>query len=81
MWGGDSSWHIDDAEHPHEANYLKLDISKARMHLNWHPKMHLEEALRLIVEWTKKYQDGFNMHETTLLQIKQYQSLLLSEQK
>ncbi len=81
MWGENSSWRIDDGEHPHEANHLKLDISKARMHLNWRPKMNLEEALSLIVEWTKKYQDGVNMHETTLLQIKQYQALLLSEQK
>ncbi len=81
MWGEDSSWRIEEGEHPHEANYLKLDISKARMRLNWRPKMNLEEALRLIVEWTKKYQDGVNVYETTLVQIKQYQALMVSERK
>jgi len=29
-WGNGASWQLDGGEHPHEANYLKLDISKVK---------------------------------------------------
>ena len=80
-WGNGASWQLDGREHPHEANYLKLDTSKARSRLSWRPQLNLDEALSLIVEWTKKYQQGVNVRETTVAQIKQYQALLLSEQQ
>ena len=81
MWGGGASWRIEEGEQLYEANYLKLDTSKARARLNWHPQLNLEKALDLIVDWTKKYQRGVNVHETTMSQIKQYQALLMSDQK
>jgi CDP-glucose 4,6-dehydratase len=37
LWGP-GAWQVDAGEHPHEAAYLKLDISKARSRLNWHPR-------------------------------------------
>lgn len=71
-WGGNAAYRIQGGDHPHEAGFLKLDCSKARMKLGWHPVWTLEEALRRIVEWTKAYKDGRNMREVTLRQIADY---------
>lgn len=75
LWPGEAKWQIDAGEHPHEANYLKLDISKARSRLNWHPALRLEEALKLIVEWSAKRRSGANVRDLTLAQIHSYQTL------
>ncbi len=53
QWGKGASWKIDEDEHPHEANYLKLDCSKARGRLRWKPVWSLTEALNRIVDWHK----------------------------
>ena len=75
IWGEGAVWQIDEGNHPHEASYLKLDISKARNELNWHPALRLNEALTLIVDWSKKRQAGVNLHDLTLNQISHYQNL------
>ena len=71
-WGEDASWILDGGDHPHEAHYLKLDCSKARARLDWHPRWHLDDALGAIIEWHRSYRDGKNMHELTLRQISAY---------
>ena len=76
MWGDGADWQVDTAEHPHEASYLKLDISKARSRLNWHPVLHLEDSLKYIIDWTKARHDGADIRMLTLSQINTYQSLL-----
>ncbi len=75
MWGKDAQWKLDIGEHPHEANYLKLDISKARNRLNWHPVLRLNDALNLIIDWAKQRQAGADMRKLTLAQIQSYQIL------
>lgn len=50
-----SSWQLDGGDHPHEAGYLKLDISKARAGLNWSPTWTLEKTLSKIVDWHKRW--------------------------
>ncbi len=74
QWGPGAAWTNDGRQHPHEASYLKLDISKARSRLNWAPALRLTEALELIVEWSRKRQSGENVKATTLAQIQAYQS-------
>jgi len=75
LWGTDVEWKIDDAGiHPHEARYLKLDISKARNNLGWHPVLRLEDTLQGIVDWTQKWVSGHNMRDVTLAQIRSYQT-------
>ncbi|MFN6935041.1 MAG: CDP-glucose 4,6-dehydratase, partial [Tsuneonella sp.] len=37
LWGEGASWERDGTVQPHEANYLKLDISKAHSGLGWQP--------------------------------------------
>jgi CDP-glucose 4,6-dehydratase len=74
LWGQGASWSLDGGEHPHEAHYLKLDCSKAKARLAWHPKWNLEEALEKIVDWQKSYQLGLDMKLITLGQIDAYTS-------
>lgn len=75
-WGKGAEWEIEEGEHPHEATYLKLDISKARARLNWHPALRLDEALEKIIDWSQARVHGADMQEYTLKQIKDYQSLI-----
>jgi CDP-glucose 4,6-dehydratase len=75
MWGGGANWQISAGDHPHEAAYLKLDISKARNRLKWHPALCLDDALKLIIDWTQKRQAGANIRQLTLDQIGTYQTL------
>ena len=71
-WEEGASWVLDGGEHPHEAHYLKLDCSKAKSRLDWHPRWHLDESLAAIVEWQRAYQNGKQMKTVTLEQIRQY---------
>ena len=75
LWGADAQWQVDTGEHPHEAHYLKLDISKARSRLNWHPALRLKDALALIIDWSKQREAGANMRQLTLAQLQAYQAL------
>lgn len=55
FWGESDVWVKDGNEHPHEANYLKLDISKARMLLKWTPKWNASEAVKYTTYWYKDF--------------------------
>jgi len=71
-WGENASWTLDSGEHPHEAHYLKLDCSKAKARLDWHPRWHLEDALGAIIDWHRAFRDGKEMKTLTLSQVQQY---------
>ena len=75
LWGADAQWQVDTGAHPHEANYLKLDISKARSRLNWNPALRLNDALALIIDWTRQHHAGTDMRAVTLTQLQSYQDL------
>jgi CDP-glucose 4,6-dehydratase len=50
LWGEGASWELDKRDdQPHEARYLKLDISKARLQLQWQPRWSLETALQKVM--------------------------------
>lgn len=72
-WPEPATWQIDGAGHPHEANYLNLDISKAGHRLNWQPAMKLDQALDLIVHWTRARSAGDDLLALTQGQISAYQ--------
>ena len=76
LWGGDASLEISEGLHPHEAHYLKLDISKAANQLNWRPILNIEKALKLTIEWTLALKSKANMHAYTIGQIEKYQSFI-----
>lgn len=71
-WGGDACWQLDDHEHPHEANYLKLDCSKAKILLGWQSRWNLDCTLEYIVAWHKAWLRGVNMHEYSIVEINKY---------
>jgi CDP-glucose 4,6-dehydratase len=72
LWGAGASWQLDDAHHPHEAHYLKLDCSKAHTKLNWHPRWSLENSLEEIIAWHRHYLEGRDMREKTISQIEKF---------
>jgi CDP-glucose 4,6-dehydratase len=74
-WGEGASWEVDGNNHPHEANYLKLDCSKAKARLGWMPRTSLATALEWIVEFYRAYQAGEEMRSVTLEQIQRFQAL------
>jgi CDP-glucose 4,6-dehydratase len=71
-WGHDARWQLDGGQHPHEANYLKLDISKARHRLGWEPRWSLSTALDLIIEWHQAWLSHSDMQRLCLDQITHY---------
>lgn len=75
-WGDGAQWSIDEANHPHEASYLKLDISKAKSQLHWTPLLNLDASLQMIVDWYKQRASGADLKTLTGGQITAYQNLL-----
>jgi len=75
LWRDEVTWAVDKGPHPHEAHFLKLDISKARSALSWAPKLSLAQALDYIVEWDKGLGKGQCARELTLAQIHRYTEL------
>ena len=72
FWGAGAAWQADVGQHPHEAHLLKLDTSKARVRLGWHPKLDLASALRLTIGWHKSWAEGKDMQQFTISQIKHH---------
>ena len=78
LWHKPVSWSVDNSVQPHEAQVLKLDITKAARRLNWNPTMDLDTALQYTVQWYEDWINGADMHAVTLGQIKSYQSLIIN---
>jgi CDP-glucose 4,6-dehydratase len=76
LWGPGISSRFDGRAQPHEAQYLKLDCTKAKTELGWEPQWDLDHALEATVQWYKKYQSGGDVRSLTLEQIYSYQSML-----
>ncbi len=72
IWGDGASWNTEQSDGPHEAQYLKLDISKASSLLNWSPKWNVEKAISKTVNWYKAYIGGNDVQELMYLQIEEY---------
>jgi CDP-glucose 4,6-dehydratase len=76
LWGAGAAWNLDAATHPREAHFLKLDTSKAKACLDWHPLLPLESALEWIVEWWRGFQAGVDVRQLTCTHIERYKRLL-----
>jgi len=68
----DSSWELDDDSHPHEAGFLKLDISKAESKLGWKPVWELSHTIDKIISWHKAWLDKEDMQAVCLAEIEEY---------
>lgn len=71
-WGGGASWKLDESPQPHEARYLKLDISKAHSCLRWTPTWALETTLGRIVNWQRAWLAGDDMRAACIAEINAY---------
>lgn len=67
-----ANWVLDKEAHPHEAGYLKLDISKAKSRLNWRPTWRLENTLERIVKWHQAWLNKEDMQVKCLQEINDY---------
>ena len=74
-WGAGARWQIGGGEHPHEAQMLKLDSSKARMLLNWTPRLSLGQAVEFTTDWYLAQKSGASARQITLDQIRTYSQL------
>ena len=72
LWNNGASWKHDGDVHPHEANYLRLDCSKAKSRLGWRACWDLSSTLERIVLWQKAWLDGKDMREYSLREIRDY---------
>jgi CDP-glucose 4,6-dehydratase len=70
---GEGKW-IDksDANQPHEAGLLKLDINKAKKILNWEPKLNAQQAIQWTIDW---YKQNDSISKYTFQQINNYMNL------
>jgi len=75
-WGIGASWNQDTGIRPREAQCLKLDISRARADLGWHPVLPLSSALDWVTEWYRACQAGDDLARLTRTQIERYTALL-----
>jgi CDP-glucose 4,6-dehydratase len=78
VWGHGARWQQDSGMHPHEANYLKLDISKAKERLGWQPRWELATALEHTSNWHSAWLTREDMHQLCLAQIHQYTAAIHS---
>jgi CDP-glucose 4,6-dehydratase len=72
LWGTGATWTHDTSAQPHEAHYLKLDISKARAGLGWQPRWALAQALDEIVGWHHAWLSGTDMRVRSLEELARF---------
>jgi CDP-glucose 4,6-dehydratase len=77
-WGGghwEQTGQPADENQPHEAHFLKLDITKATTLLKWKPVFQVEEAIAKTVQWyRRRHTEGsqFDARDACLEQIHEY---------
>lgn len=77
LWPNTAGFKIEKSEkNPHEAQYLKLDCSKAKFILDWEPVLTLDQSLRLTADWYRGYYTKEKSAlDLTINQINEYSKL------
>lgn len=70
-WGEGSWQDHSNPDAPHEANILKLDITKAKSQLGWSPKWDITKAITETITWYQQYKTN-NMYDLCSNQITDY---------
>jgi CDP-glucose 4,6-dehydratase len=71
-WPGGLEWRGDPGPHPQEANWLKLDSSRARTRLGWAPRSDLAHGLDRTVDWYVTLRDGGDLRAASIAQIEAF---------
>jgi len=74
LWDGGIHWEATGDDDLHEAHVLRLDCSKARLELGWHPRWDVEQAVQYVVDWYRRYREGGDVRECALDQITAFES-------
>lgn len=74
IWKEGSQWQATNKDGPHEANFLKLDCSKAKKNLYWKPIWTVKQAVEKTVNWSKCYYQNMDIEKITKEQIEEYLS-------
>jgi CDP-glucose 4,6-dehydratase len=78
LWGA-GRCEVEPGEHPHEAELLRLDCSKAIAELGWRPRYDVATALSTTVRWYRAWNDGIGpeaLRAFTLDQIEAYEKTI-----
>ena len=57
VWGKGTITRQSNAQAPHEAGILTLDVEKARSRLGYHPILYIDAAIALTVDWYRAHVD------------------------
>ena len=77
LWPTTDGWvDVSTPNQVHEAHLLKLDSTKARIHLNWQPRWSLDQALQATVAFYREHFNGSDLQGFGLEQITAYNSTL-----
>jgi CDP-glucose 4,6-dehydratase len=72
-WGPGAEVRIQGADDTHhEAGLLRLDSTKARMELGWHPLWPLDRGLEETVRWYRAWREDQDMRRFSIAQIEDY---------
>jgi len=71
-WKDGAEWKVLGDGGPHEANFLKLDCTKAKTILRWKPNWNINQAITKVVEWQKTVDDRLSAAKITDKQIQEY---------
>ena len=71
-WGHGESKNHPNTDAPHEADTLRLNITKSKTLLGWQPLWDIEKAVSATVKWYKQYQKTKNMYRFCEQQIESY---------
>ncbi|HUW65470.1 MAG TPA: CDP-glucose 4,6-dehydratase [Spirochaetia bacterium] len=66
------SYLVDSGIQPHEAKLLKLDCSKAKSRLGWHPRWNFDKAIDKVVDFVRSCEVGDDMLTVCRSQIQDY---------
>lgn len=72
IWGGSASWQLDEKPQPHEANFLKLDCSKAKAYLKWEPRWSINKVLESIHDWNDIFLTNGDLLKKCMEEINDY---------
>jgi CDP-glucose 4,6-dehydratase len=74
-WGGGARWEPAPGAHPHEAQYLGIDASKAQSRLGWQPRLNIAQAIDWTIEWYRAWRDGADLRRVSEAQLDRYRGL------
>ena len=74
LWNDNSNFKIMEDKYFKESKILILDNKKMKKLLNINPKLDIENALRLTIDWYKKYYTGENIIQAIDQQLNDYEN-------